>query len=77
MERIGGFLVCTVCKKNFFTKLGFQIHRTQNPDHRSHNTEQSSLEARKTPPERSSRSNETDNSVPIIGHRTQITEHQQ
>jgi hypothetical protein len=71
MERIGGFLVCTVCKKNFFTKLGFQIHTTE-----EHQQEESSLEARKTFPERSSKSNEPDKSVPIIGHRTQITEHQ-
>ncbi len=64
--------MCTVCKKNFFTKLGFQIHTTeghqhriQNTDHRSQNTEHSSLEARKTPPERSNRSDETNNFVPI------------
>ena len=31
MDRINGYLICTICKRNFFTKTGFQLH--QNKEH--------------------------------------------
>ena len=29
MERANGYLMCTFCKRHFFTKIGFQIHKTE------------------------------------------------
>jgi len=54
MERIGDYLVCTSCKRKFFTKIGFQIHKNK-----EHCKEKSTLEA-KIPAESSITSNETE-----------------
>ena len=54
MERIGDYLVCTSCKRKFFTKIGFQIHKNK-----EHCQEKSTLEA-KIPAESSITSNETE-----------------
>jgi hypothetical protein len=42
MDRIGDYLVCTICKRKFFTKTGFQIHNKK-----EHCIEHSSLEAKR------------------------------
>jgi len=31
MDRVGDYLVCTTCKRKFFTKTGFQIHKNKEP----------------------------------------------
>ena len=54
MERIGDYIVCTICQRKFFTKTGFQIHKNK-----EHCQEKSTLEA-KRPAESSIRSNETE-----------------
>jgi hypothetical protein len=54
MERIGDYLVCTSCKRKFFTEIGFQIHKNK-----EHCKEKSTLEA-KIPTESSITSNETE-----------------
>ena len=54
MNRVGDYLVCTTCKRKFFTKTGFQIHKNK-----EHCKEQSTLEAKRTP-EISIRSKETE-----------------
>jgi hypothetical protein len=59
MERVGDYLVCTICKIKFFTKTGFQIHKNK-----EHYKEQSTLDA-KRPAESSTRSNETKSFVSI------------
>jgi hypothetical protein len=42
MDRIGDYLVCTICKRKFFTKTGFQIHNKK-----EHCVEKSTLEAKR------------------------------
>jgi len=54
MERIGDYIVCTICQRKFFTKTGFQIHINKD-----HCRNKSTLEA-KRPAESSTRSNETE-----------------
>ena len=29
MERVNGYLICTICKRYFFTKFGFQLHKNK------------------------------------------------
>ena len=39
MERINDFFICAICKRHFYTKIGFQIHTKK-----EHQQQQDSLE---------------------------------
>jgi hypothetical protein len=54
MDRIGDYLVCTICKRKFFTKTGFKIHNKK---------EHSTLKAKATTTESFVSSDETSNSI--------------
>ena len=47
MERTNGYLVCTFCKRRFFTKLGFKIHKNEEHQQEEVKSIESTLEDKK------------------------------